>query len=112
MDSDKEESLINDESSGDSLNCFSVKFDPLKALYSNEASVPATECRTYDNLACFEAALRKSGLKLENKFQGVPELAPRTKTNADRGEGCSSSSTTRQNKDDIIPSRNFLPHQS
>lgn len=60
--------MADDESSStsdESLDVKSVKFDPLKALYSTKIKLSSTKAPIYDNVSKFEAVM--SGLSKQSK---------------------------------------------
>jgi len=46
------------ETSDESLDATSERFDPLKALYSTKVRLPSSEAPIYDNVAKFENVLK------------------------------------------------------
>ncbi|EZA49647.1 hypothetical protein X777_12192 [Ooceraea biroi] len=46
------------ETSDESLDATSEKFDPLKALYSSKVQLSSTNVPIYDNIAKFESVLK------------------------------------------------------
>jgi hypothetical protein len=46
------------ETSDESLDATSERFDPLKALYSSKVRLPSSEAPIYDNVAKFENVLK------------------------------------------------------
>lgn len=72
--------MADDErsSSDESLDPTSEKFDPLKALYSQKARIPAPEAAVYDNLAKFESVVLKGQPeKVRAHFWSFREKSPR-----------------------------------
>ncbi|KAJ8667491.1 hypothetical protein QAD02_009154 [Eretmocerus hayati] len=67
----------DDSSSGDSTDIYSEKFDPLKALYSDQVCVPVPDAPVFDNLSKFESVVLKgvevkpsTGKKSQKKEEG------------------------------------------
>jgi hypothetical protein len=46
-----------DNTSGDSIDAFSDKFDSLKALYSEKVNVPVPDAPVFDNVSKFESVV-------------------------------------------------------
>lgn len=56
----------NDEndSSGDSLDFSSSRFDPLKALYAKDIKIPVPNAPVYDNIAIFTSRMKAGTLNM------------------------------------------------
>lgn len=88
------------------LDIRSEKFNPLKALLSPNTIIPYPDEKIYDNIAAFEAKLRKQTLKTtddnvkkkENPFKRTSQAS-------------TSTATDEQQFDELLTTRRFLPHQ-
>lgn len=50
----------SEDTSGDSTDVFSSKFDPLKVFYADDVKLPDSEAPMFDNISKFESFCSKS----------------------------------------------------
>lgn len=91
------------------LDVRSEQFNPLKALYSDQMFSPYKKVPLYDNLAMFEAAMRKQEINEQNAAR---RQAGAQQSSEEASAGPSGSASSRWLKDELdVVARRFQPHQ-